>query len=203
MWFAVTAMMGNRKRYRRPPSRRELLAVAASRRQAVRGNRKGVAHTEETKAKVSSTMSKLLWWNNGVEQVRAESAPAEGFARGALARGIPNWSSEGKAKIINANKTRDRSYQRGAANVSHRPEVKAKISNAVGGKNHYSKKIGYVSKLAGDNNPARRANVVAVLSEKANKRNATLREYFERSGYIGNKRTVTLAQAEQWIAQND
>jgi hypothetical protein len=207
MWFAVTAMMGNRKRYRRAPSRREVLAVAMARRAQMTHcvgdahNRTGVPHTEETKARVSASMAEYLWWNNGQEMVRAKACP-DGYVRGALPRGTPNWSEEGRARISAASKARDRSNQRGAANVSHRAEVKAKISAALRGEKHHSKKPGYVSPLKGDANPARRPEVRAVTSEKAAARQRVLKQYFSLSGYAGNKRTVTISQATEWLAAN-
>ena len=38
---------------------------------------------EETKAKISKTISGQRWWNNGKECVRAKECP-EGFVRGRL-----------------------------------------------------------------------------------------------------------------------
>jgi|APGre2960657373_1045057.scaffolds.fasta_scaffold36553_2 hypothetical protein len=201
MWFAVTAMMGNRKKYNRAPTKYELKAVALAR-QAMKnivGNRKGIAHNEETKRKVAQTTSEQFWWNNGKTQTKSKTQPA-GFVRGALPRGTPNWTEEGKARLSKSSR-RSKPNQCGMNNVSHRADVKAKISAAVGGDNHYSKKDGYVSKLKGDANPAKQNEVRQTLSSKAAERQKIFKKFFELSNFVGNKRTVTVNQATEWLSQ--
>ena len=54
----------------------------------------GQVQSEETKLKRKESISKLKWWNNGTETIRAEQCP-EGFVAGRV-----NFkpSSESKAK---------------------------------------------------------------------------------------------------------
>jgi len=163
------------------------------------GNRKGIPHKDETKRKVGQTTSQQKWWNNGVIQTKSKTKPGLDFVRGGLPRGTPNWSETGREAIREAARNRDTTYM---VERNKSEAMRKAISLTTSGDKHYSRKPGFVSKLCGASNPTKRPEVAAQIATKALKRNQTLRQYFELSDFVGNKRTVTMAQAEAWLAQH-
>ena len=215
MWKSVTAMMGNRKRYDRAPTRRELTAVALARvkyGRECRGeghNFFGQSHRADSKAKTSATLQKKGWafFTNGDENIRVAlklgETPPEGFWKGRTVKSY-NLTPEGKARVSAASRTRDRSYQAGDRNPSHRADVKEKISAAS---KAYSNRPDILEarrqRASGEKNPAKSPEAAAKIAARQGVIQRTKARYFEASGFVGNKKRVTFAEATEWLKDRE
>jgi hypothetical protein len=168
-------------------------------------NRYGVPFDDEIKNQISNTMKEknLKWFTNGVESIRISfgngELPPNGFYEGRLFD-TSHVTDDWRKSISLRQKGMKKSYMLGDNNISKRPEVKEKISiKSSEYHNRPEVKIKKSLAILGNKNPTKRPEIAKIISYKAKERNLLLKQFFELSGFTGNKRTVTVAQATNWL----
>lgn len=59
-----------------------------------------------------------------------------------------------------------------------------------------------VEGMRGDNNPAKRPEIALKIATKKSERDRKRTEYFERSGFTGNRRNVKMTEVDAWFKAN-
>ena len=188
-WFAVAREKA-----------RAIHAANTSRQHAKNKEYRAIMWSDEVNAKRSATMKAWHETEEGRAHARSEKRIAAATSVEAIEKRSASikewWNTDAGAAL-----KKDRAEMCRKRNSD--PAFIAKISGDNNARRRFPEKwANAVEKMKGEGNPTKRPEVAAMIAARKKERDALRKEYFERSGFTGNRRTVKMEQVTAWLKKN-